>query len=298
MLEITNVSKLIEKKQILHDINLKVEKGHIFGLIGENGAGKTSLIKCLSGVYKVDNGKIQIQGQDVFENPSIKQKVGYVADENHYFPFYKVKELAQFYKETYNTFSMERFNELNKDFEIPLEKRIRELSKGMKMRVSLLLNLSFFPEILVLDEPTSGLDPIMKKKLLKILIEDVAERDTTIFISSHHLNDLERICDSVAFISKGEIQFIGEIETMKQNIKKLQVVFNGDMPKALNNLEEVLTIENIGRVYYVVTKKYSKVFEEKLLDLGAMFVEEIDLSLEDMFIYSMGEGKNCEKFVQ
>lgn len=297
MIEINGVCKSLGDKQVLKGINLHVKKGSIFGMIGENGAGKTTLIRCLTGIFKVDQGEIKIDGQQVFENPEIKQKIGYVADQNQYFSSFKIKELVDFYEMTYPSFSLERFKELNQIFGIPEGRRIRELSKGMKMRVSLMLNLSIYPEVLILDEPTSGLDPIIKKKVMSLLVEEVAERDVTVFISSHHLNDLERICDSIAIMDKGEIKYVNNIEDMKDNIKKLQVVFKDKISADFSSWSEIMTVEKLGRVNYLITKNYSKELEQKLLNNGAMFVEEIDLSLEDMFIYSMEEGRDYEKIL-
>ncbi|KAJ53889.1 ABC-2 type transport system ATP-binding protein [Clostridium tetanomorphum] len=295
MLQINNVYKSLGDKQILKDVNLTVNKGSIFGLIGENGAGKTTLIKCILGVYKIDKGTIKILNEDVFENNTIKEKIGYVADENQFFLTFKISELIKLYSLTYCKFSMDRFKELNDIFNIPLNKIIKDLSKGMKMRVSLMLNLSIMPEILVLDEPTSGLDPIIKKKVINIILEDVAQRGTTVFISSHHLSDLERICDTVAFISSGKINYINNIDDMKSSIKKLQVVFKDTLPEDIQYWSEILTIESIGRVNYIITKKYSKELVTKLLNKGALFVDELNLSLEDIFIYSAEDGERHEK---
>lgn len=297
MIEISGVCKSLGDKQVLKDIKLHVKKGSIFGLIGENGAGKTTLIRCLTGIFKADKGEIKIDSQKVFENPEVKQKIAYVADQNQYFSSFKIKELVDFYEMTYPSFSLERFKELNEIFGIPEGKRIRELSKGMKMRVSLMLNLSIYPEVLILDEPTSGLDPIIKKKVMSLLVEEVAERNVTVFISSHHLNDLERICDSIAIMDKGEIKYVNNIEDMKDNIKKLQVVFKDKISVDFSSWSEIMTVEKLGRVTYIITRNYSKQLEQKLLNHGAMFVEEIDLSLEDMFIYSIEEGRDYEKIL-
>ncbi|EJO5348470.1 ABC transporter ATP-binding protein [Clostridium botulinum] len=298
MISISNVSKMLGDKKALNNINLNIEKGSIFGIIGENGAGKTTLIKCMLGIYKQDEGEIKIEGQSIFENPIVKEKIGYVAAETQYYSSFKVKELIKFYGLTYTTFSYERFKELNKIFKIPENKKIRELSKGMKMRVSLMLNLSIYPEILILDEPTSGLDPIIKRKLINILVEEVSERNTTIFIASHHLDDLERICDSVAIIEKGKIKYTNNIEDMKKYIKKLQVLFNDESKiEEIKTWEEIMTVENIGRINYLITNNYSDNLQENLIKSGAEFVEEIDLSLEDMFIYSMEGGKEDENII-
>ncbi|MCB2293389.1 ABC transporter ATP-binding protein [Clostridium algoriphilum] len=296
MIDIKNASKIIDGKYIIKNVDLHVNKGSIFGIIGENGAGKTTLIKCLTGIYKVDEGSILIDGEEVFDNNRVKQTIGYVSDENQYFSSFKVEELLKFYKKTYNDFSDERFNELNKKFKIPIERRIRELSKGMKMRVSILLNLSIKPDILILDEPTSGLDPIIKKEIMSIIVDEVASRDVTVFISSHHLDHIERICDNVAIIKNGEIKLMSSMEEAKNCMKKLQVVFknNDDLRKELSSLSGVTKVETIGRVNYIITKSYTKDLEEKLYNMGADFIEIVDMSLEDMFIYFVEEEDKNE----
>jgi len=291
LLDIKNVSKKIDDKYILKNVNLHVNKGSIFGIIGENGTGKTTLIKCITGIYRVNEGHIVIDGEDVFDNNKVKQKIGYVSDENQYYSSFKVKELLKFYKKTYNDFSEERFEELNKKLKIPLERRIRELSKGMKMRAAILLNLSIKPDILILDEPTSGLDPVIKNEIMSIIVDEVASNGVTVFISSHNLEHIERICDNVAIIKNGEIKLTSSMEEAKNSIKKLQVVFkdSDDVNKELSSLNDVIKIETIGRVNYIIIKNYTKDFEKKLYDMGAEFIEIVDMSLEDMFIYFVKE---------
>ncbi|MBU3154862.1 ABC transporter ATP-binding protein [Clostridium estertheticum] len=296
MIDIKNVSKKIDDKYILRNVDLHVNKGSIFGIIGENGAGKTTLIKCLTGIYRVNEGSILIDGEEVFDNAKIKQRIGYVSDENQYFSSFKVKELLEFYKKAYNDFSKERFDELNIKFKIPLNRRIRELSKGMKMRTAILLNLSIKPDILILDEPTSGLDPVIKKEIMSIIVDEVASRGVTVFISSHHLDHIERICDSVAIIKEGTIKLKSSMEDAKNSIKKLQVMFKDEVNinKKLSSIDGVIKVETIGRVNYIITKNYTKDLEKKLYDMGAEFIEIVDMSLEDMFIYFVEEEDKNE----
>ncbi|MCD3297987.1 ATP-binding cassette domain-containing protein, partial [Clostridium botulinum] len=192
-------------------------------------------------------------------------------------------------------FDINKFYKLNEIFQLPEKKSIKKFSKGMKMRVSIMLNLSINPEVLILDEPTNGLDPIVKKKFFNILLEDVAERETTVIISSHNLMELERICDSIAIINGGEIKYSNSVEDMKETIRKIQVVFKEEAPKDLNQWNDVMNVEKIGRVYNIVTNNYGKEFLDKLNSCGIMFQEEIDLSLEDMFIYSVGGDVNYEE---
>ncbi|NEZ49127.1 ABC transporter ATP-binding protein [Clostridium botulinum] len=295
MIKVTDVSKTLGDKKVLNNISFEVKKGSIFGLIGPNGAGKTTIIKHLVGIYDVDNGKITVNDEPIYENPKIKKTIGYISDDNNFINTFNLKTIAKFYKLSYEKFDIEKFFKLNDIFKLPVKKSIRKFSKGMKMRVSIMLNLSIVPDILVLDEPTNGLDPIIKKKFFNILLEDVADRGTTVIISSHNLNELERICDSVAIINGGEIKYSNSMENMKQSIRKIQVVFKENPPKDLEKWDDLINVEKIGRVHNIVTKNYGEEFLNKLDSCGIMFREEIDLSLEDMFIYSVGEEVNYEE---
>ncbi|ABK61577.1 MULTISPECIES: ABC transporter ATP-binding protein [Clostridium] len=295
MIKVTDVSKTLGDKKVLNNISFEVKKGSIFGLIGPNGAGKTTIIKHLVGIYDVDNGKITVNDEPIYENPKIKKTIGYITDDNNFINTFNLKTIAKFYKLSYENFDIEKFFKLNEIFKLPVKKSIRKFSKGMKMRVSIMINLSIMPDILVLDEPTNGLDPIVKKKFFKILLEEVVDRGTTIIISSHNLNELERICDSIAIINGGEIKYLNSIENMKQSIRKIQVVFRENPPKDLEKWDDVINVEKIGRVHNIVTKNYGEEFLNKLDSCGIMFREEIDLSLEDMFIYSVGEEVNYEE---
>lgn len=291
MIKIKNATKKFGNFAAISNINIDVKKGSIFGIIGENGAGKTTLIQCMTGIYKPDQGEITINGEPVYENPVVKERIGYVADQNQYFPFFKVKEMVEFYKRTYPTFNTSQFDKYNEVFKLDDNQRVRQLSKGMQMRLSLMLNLAISPDVLILDEPTSGLDAIAKKQMLDILLQEVADKQLTIFISSHHLGELERICDEIAIINNGKITYMSRLDEMKENVKKLQVVFEKESPIDLRDWAEVRKVEKIGRVYYIITEEYSTELEDKLYKAGAKFVEQMDLSLEEIFIYTSEEEK-------
>lgn len=285
MIEIKNVSKNFDGFKALDDVSVKVTKGTIHGLIGENGAGKTTLIQAIVGIYTTDSGSIKIDGSDVYDNNQVKSKIGYVADRNQYFKSYKISELVEFYKLTYPKFSKESFDEYNQIMKLDTSKKVRQLSKGMQMRLSLILNLSTHPEVLVLDEPTSGLDAIVKKQILDIILAEVLESQMTVIISSHHISELERICDQVTIINHGRVARQSTLDGLKEDIKKLQVVFDKE-PTDLESHREVLNVENIGSVYYIVTDSYNDEFIAKLKNMGATLIETIGITLEEIFIYT------------
>lgn len=295
MIEVNNVSFEIDGKTILKDINLKINEGKIFGIIGPNGVGKTTLLRCLTGIYNSTSGSVFYDGKEVYDNTDAKSKIGYVADENIMQTNFKVKEILKYYKYSYKDFNEERYNELNKIFKIPENKFIFQLSKGMKMRLSIMLAFSIKAKYLILDEPTSGLDAIMKNKLLKIFADEVIENGTTIIISSHHLGELERICDDVAILDEGIISYENSIENMKNKIKKIQVAFDKPIYEEDLNLKGIFKITRVGRVFTIITDEYDEEFVKSLKAFNPLFIEEIDLSLEDIFIYKVDKEDNNEE---
>lgn len=284
MIEINKLSFEIDEKTILKDINLKINKGTIFGIIGPNGVGKTTLLRCLTGIYQPTCGSVNYDGREVYDNVEVKSEIGYVADENIMQSKFKVKEILKYYKYSYKNFDEDRFNQLNKIFKIPANKFIFQLSKGMKMRLSIMLAFSIKAKYLILDEPTSGLDAILKNKLLKLFADEVIENGTTIVISSHHLSELERICDEVAILDEGIVSYENSVENMKNKIKKIQVAFDKQIEEEELKLKGNNKISKVGRVFTIITDEYDEELIQSLKELNPLFIEEIDLSLEDIFI--------------
>lgn len=288
IIKVNQVSKSFGKFQAVNNVSLEVAPGSIHGLIGENGAGKTTLIQCIVGIYKYDQGEILIDGKSVWENDEAKQMIGYVADRNQFFKGYKVKELVDFFEAMYPSFSRKDFERYNGIFKVKVDKKVTQLSKGMQMRVSFMLHLASNPKVMVLDEPTSGLDAIAKKQLLDLLIEAVEEKQMAVLISSHHLTELEKICDEVTFINQGRVAYQSTIDDLKSSIKKLQVVFEEEAPEDLIYWDEFVNVEKLGSVYYGITDCYTQDLENKLRSVGARIVEPIGMNLEEIFIYTDG----------
>ncbi len=284
MIKIINLVKNYGNHRAVDNVSINVPKGTIHGLIGKNGAGKTTIIHCATGVYKPTEGMVLIDGENVYDNPAVKSKIGYVADSCNYFPTYTVSNMINFYKGVYKTFDEYKFNKLNEIFTLPLDRRISRLSKGMTMRLALMLNISYNPDVLILDEPTNGLDAIAKKQVMDILICEVEERKCTVLISSHHLGELEKLCDGITIINDGAIKYQSSISDIKNKIRKLQAVFKNDVD--LSQIKDIIHIETIGSIKHIITDNYSLEFEKKLYDMGAVIVEEIGMSLEEIFIYT------------
>lgn len=287
MLDVQGVYKLIDDQTILRNITFTIEPGSIFGLIGPNGSGKSTLLRCITGIYKMDAGIIEFDNQPIFDNTFIKEKIGYVADYNHFYATYTVQAMINLFHDSYPTFDPERFRQMNELFKINKRMLITKLSKGMRTKLSLMLALSIHPQLLILDEPTSGLDPTSRRIVLDMLLTEVCERNIAILISSHNLSEVERICDVIGILKEGTITYTNSLENMKKNIRKYQFVLEEDVATDFSSIEGILSYEQKGRVHYIVAKD-NDVFKKTMAKVKTHFIEEIDLSLEDMFIYSTG----------
>jgi len=215
MIKIEGLTKNFDGFDALKNFNLCVNKGSIYGLVGVNGAGKTTVIKHLAGVFRADSGKILIDNTEVYDNEKIKARVGYIPDDLYFFPQYNLQMLAKFYGKIYVTWNVERFNELTVLMGLDLKKRVGRFSKGMQKQAALALALSAIPEVLLLDEPIDGLDPIVRSKIFNRIIEDVAERQMTVLISSHNLKEMDGICDTVGIIKNGQMLIERDLDELK-----------------------------------------------------------------------------------
>ena len=295
---VDNLTKKFKKVTVLDNINMKFESGKIYGLIGPNGVGKTSIIKCLVGVYKITKGNILYNGLDIYNNPAIKKKIAYVSDENNYFLSFKVKDIIKFYENCYDGFDYKKFYKLNKIFKVPENKNLFQLSKGNKMRVFILIALCIKNiEYIILDEPTSGLDPILKNKLLKIFLKEVSSRNISIIISSHYLSELENICDKVIIVKNGTIDYINSLDNMREKIKKVQVAFDEPVYEEDLKVNGVYSIKKVGRVFNIITENYGQDFLDTLNKYNPLFIEEIDLSLEDVLISKVDKEDDYEEIL-
>ncbi len=288
MIKVNSVTKTFDKFKALNNISLHVEKGSVYGLLGPNGAGKTTLIKHLAGIYTADSGQIAIADKPVFENTDIKSKIIYIGDDLYFYPSYSIKDMANFYKGIYPTWSDERFENLKEIFKIDTSRKVRRLSKGMQKQVAFWLGICTCPEVLILDEPVDGLDPVMRRNVWRVIIQDVAEYGTTVLISSHNLRELEDVCDHVGIMHKGEIVLEKSLDDIKGNIHKLQLAFEGDFPEEIKKDVDILHRESTGRVHMVIVKGDSNEIQSRLSVYKPIICDIIPLSLEEVFIYELG----------
>ncbi|SHJ42688.1 ABC transporter ATP-binding protein [Tepidibacter formicigenes] len=289
MIEVKNISKSFEDAHALKNVNLTVNKGSIYGLVGSNGAGKTTLLKLLAGLYKQDRGEIFINNEPIFENINIKSEMVFMPDALYFFPQYTIKEMANFYKSIYSNWNSERFEKLKNVFNIDVKKRINSLSKGMQRQVAFWIALSTMPNIMILDEPVDGLDPVMRQKVKNLIIQDVAQREMTVFISSHNLRELEDICDHIGILHKGSIIIQKDLDDLKSDIHKIQVAFKTEIPKDFLNNLDVLYKEERGSIMLFIVRGNKEEVISKFTKYQPAILDVLPLTLEEIFIYEMGD---------
>ena len=206
MIKVNNVTKTFDGFRALDGLTMTVEQGSIYGLVGPNGAGKSTILRHIMGVYRPDSGSILVDGQPVFENPAVKAKIAVIPDDLYYFPSASTRDMARFYRGMYPAFDGKRYEALREAFpDVDDKQPIRRLSKGMQKQSAFWLALCCNPDLLVLDEPVDGLDPVMRRQVWSLLMGDVAQRGTTVLVSSHNLRELEDVCDHVGIMNGGKI---------------------------------------------------------------------------------------------
>jgi ABC-2 type transport system ATP-binding protein len=289
MIEIINVSKGFDRFNAVDNVNLSIQKGSIYGLIGSNGAGKTTLIKLLAGIYLQDKGSVMIDREPIYENMAVKEKIFYIPDQPYILSQYSTRQMANFYRAIYPRWNEERFLHLAEWFGLDMKKKIHTFSKGWQRQAAFILALSAEPNFLILDEPMDGLDPVVRKKVKNLLIQDVAEREMTILISSHNLREIEDICDTIGILHQGKLLMQKELDDLKSDVHKVQVAYRGEVPKKLENHKNVLHIEKRGSVFLCIVRGKEEEITKKFRETNPVLFDLLPLTLEEIFIYEMGD---------
>jgi len=288
MIEVRQLVKKFGELDVLKGLDLNVRKGSIYGLVGSNGTGKTTLLKLIAGVYRPDEGSILVDGQPVFENNRVKENIVFIPDELFYFNLYSIRETADFFKQVYPTWDENRFSELSEVFGIDVKRRVTKLSKGMKRQVSFWLALSVKPQVLILDEPLDGLDPMIRSKVKKLLMADVAERELSIVISSHNLREMEDICDCIGILHDGAIIIESELDALKSGINKVQTAFPEGAPEELLKAGNILYHEMRGSVHLLIMRGDEKDIKVQVQNYQPLLLDVLPLTFEEIFVYEMG----------
>lgn len=288
MIKVKNVVKTFGDFTALDNLTLNVSKGSVYGLIGPNGAGKTTILKILAGVYKNNEGKVTIDGADVFENMQIKERLTFISDDLFFYSTYTIKDTAKYYAGLYKNWSWERFESLKEIFKIDVNRKVRRLSKGMQKQVAFWLSISAQPDIMLLDEPVDGLDPVMRRNVWRLMLSDVAERGTTVLVSSHNLRELEDVCDHVGIMHNGRVVLEKALDDVKGNTHKLQVAFSGEVSPELIAKIKPIHRETYGSVNIFIVKGDGEEILKTVKDYSPLICDILPLTLEEVFIYELG----------
>ena len=286
MLEMKNVTKTFGDFKALEDLSLHVPRGSVYGLVGPNGAGKTTVIRHLTGIYQPDSGTVALDGQPVWNDPAVKERIGYIPDDIFYFPTATLEDMHGFYRRMYEQFDEELYRKLQEVFRLPAGP-IRRFSKGMQKQAAFHLTLATQPEVLILDEPVDGLDPVMRRQVMSLILDHVAERGTTVLISSHNLRELEDVCDHVGIMNHGKMLLEKSLADMQGNTVKLQIV--GDAPAGFEMLHE----SRSGRLNTFILRGTCEEVRAQAEAMNPAYFDVLPLSLEEIFIYELG-GVNYE----
>ena len=284
MIEAINLTKKFDDIMAVDHINAKIKDGFVFGLIGTNGAGKSTFLRMASGVLKPDEGSIQIDGEDVYENTKIKSRFFYISDDQHFFGNATPQELMVFYRTVYPGFDVPRFYHLLETFGLPKRRKVSTFSKGMKKQVSVILGLCANTDYIFCDETFDGLDPVMRQAVKSLFANDMSERNLTPIIASHNLRELEDICDHVGLLHKGGILLSKDLDDMKLNIHKIQCVLKPEMKAEEIKGLSTLKIEYRGSLATITARGSKEEIEAAMRSCEPLFFELIPLSLEEIFI--------------
>ena len=287
MLALQNITKTFGSFKALDDLTMEVPKGAVYGLVGPNGAGKSTAIRCALGVYRPDSGEITMEGMQIFENTALKKRIGYIPDDIFYFPSATLEDMRKFYRGIYPDFDDALFERLYEVFQLPRKGQIRRFSKGMQKQAAFHLAICTRPDVLILDEPVDGLDPVMRRQVWSLILSEVAQRETTVLISSHNLRELEDICDHVGIMDHGRMLLERSLADMQGSTVKLQIV--GEVPADLDVLHE----SQSGRLKTLVVRGGAQEVTETVKAAAPVYFDIIPLSLEEIFIYELG-GVNYE----
>ena len=288
MIEVKNVVKSFDGFRALDGLTMTVPRGAVYGLVGPNGAGKSTVIRHLAGIYRQDSGDVLVDGQPVYENPAVKSRMAVIGDDWYYFPQAGIREMAKFYAGIYPQFSWERYEKLKEVFPLDEKLMLRRMSKGMQKQAAFWLTVCCMPEYLILDEPVDGLDPVMRRQVWSLLLGDVAERGTTVLVSSHNLRELEDVCDHVGILNHGKVLLERSLSDLQDNTVKLQVAYQGVTEPPLPAELNILHRSHVGRVYTYIVRGSSQEILRRMQITEPVLLESIPLTLEEIFIYELG----------
>lgn len=284
MIVTEKITKIFDDTVAVDHIDTVMKDGSVFGLIGSNGAGKSTFLRMLAGVLKPDEGTVRIDGEDVWENVPLKQRCFLVPDDLYFLRGATPDGMASYYASIYPKFDRERYAKLIGGFGLKGNKRIGTFSKGMRRQTALILAVCSGADYIFCDEAFDGLDPVARQTIKSIFINDMQERNMTPIIASHNLRELEDICDHVGLLHKGGILFSKDLDDMKLGIHKLHAAFNRQYLKEDFGDLDIIKLEQRGSLITMTVRGNADDIMRSVQERMPLFAELLPLSLEEIFI--------------
>ena len=285
MIKAENLTKRFYDTVAVDHIHAEIHNGSVFGLIGTNGAGKSTFLRMAAGILKPDEGSVTVDDETVFENTKVKARCFYIPDEPYFLSNGTAEDMKVFYQGIYPKFDAARFDKLLKNFELESRRKVQTFSKGMKKQLAVLLGICAGTDYLFCDETFDGLDPVMRQSVKSMIASQMEERGLTCVIASHNLRELEDICDHVGLLHRGGVLLSRDLQDMKCNIQKVQCVFQTETDAliGMQNLD-IVQKEKRGSLYTLTIRGKKAEIIAHFSQVGTVFFEVLPLSLEEIFI--------------
>lgn len=287
MITTKNLTKKFDGVTALEDVTCTIQNGCIYGMVGSNGAGKSTFLRVLSGVYKADGGEALLDGDPIFENPAAKAKIAYVPDELYYLPAANLKRMGRMYSALYPGFDMSTFNKLTKDLELPEDRGINTFSKGMRRQALTILALASKPDYIFFDETFDGLDPVMRNYIKKLICQDVVDRGATAIITSHSLRELEDTCDQLSLLHRGGLILESDVQNLKTSQYKIQIAFSEEYDRSKFDGIDIVHFVKHGSVSNLIVRGEKSRTVAYLSAMNPVLLDVLPLTLEEVFTYEM-----------
>lgn len=299
MIEIKEVTKEFDGYKAIDNISINIVEGIVFGLLGTNGAGKSTLLRMMAGVYKPNMGEILIDSEPIYDNVKAKEKLFFVSDDAYFPPSGTAKDMVNYYKTVYRNFDEKFFYDMLDKFGLERDRALKTFSKGMKRQISILLGLAAKTKYLLCDETFDGLDPVMRQAIKSLFASELSDRDFTPIIASHNLRELEDICDNVGLLHKGDMVMAQEMDMLKCNIHKVQVVLqNPEDAERLYKTFDLVAGETRGSLITLTVNGNKSCIKRQLDEYDTVYAEILPVSLEEIFISeAKGEGYDVKKLI-
>lgn len=287
MIQTEHLTKRFDDFVALSDVTCTIPKGCIYGMVGSNGAGKSTFLRLLSGVYRGDSGNVTIDSQPVYENPTVKSRISYVPDELYFLGGANMERMARLYGSLYSRFDYGRFSELTAAFRLDPRKDLNTFSKGMRRQAATILALACRPDYIFFDETFDGLDPVMRGLVKGLICEDVMTRQATAIITSHSLRELEDTCDQLALLHRGGLVLQSDIHDLKTTLFKIQIAFPFDYGREFFHGIDLLHFHKRGSVSSLIVRGDRDETVEALRAMGPSVLDVLPLTLEEVFTFEM-----------